>query len=202
MNVNQKSEVIASIKRDLELAEEAGKAYYVRAGGNLKWLRKLYPKGADGTRLFETVCSKQFAIGLRTAQRYMQWHTDAAAASQAAKRELERQRKATSKTTSLVAGPKANQSQGKNVVDFPERATACNYDPERGDGTETEKELRASASQWQIEEALRLAEDFKLRKGPPEEITNKVIDQVNRVASAWSRLSDELSKRRNKAKSA
>jgi hypothetical protein len=76
----------------------------------------------------------------------------------------------------------------------------CGWDPEREKAfpTDSDRRHRRDASAWQLVEATRLAAGFALLR--PEtsavEITQARIREIRKVANAWTRLADELQRRR------
>jgi hypothetical protein len=88
----------------------------------------------------------------------------------------------------------------KNPNRWKASGDECGWDPEREKAfpTDSDRQHRRDASAWQLAEATRLAAEFALLR--PEtstaEITQARIREVHKVANAWTRLADELRRRR------
>jgi hypothetical protein len=81
-------------------------------------------------------------------------------------------------------------------------ADECAWDREREKAfpTDSDRQHRRDAAQYQSAEAMRLASEFALlRPGTvAAEITGVRIRETRRVANAWMRLADKLQRRRER----
>jgi len=116
------------------------------------------------------------------------------------------------KTTALKLKEKAASRGRKHRAKAPLRngeppvetkgdsGSACdiNWENHREDDTETDAQVRARAVEWQLHEAIRLAEEFALlRPGTrASEIKITTIRRVGTVITAWRNLQAKLRKTR------
>jgi hypothetical protein len=75
-----------------------------------------------------------------------------------------------------------------------------NFEQDKDYEDEPDTITRQRAADWQLDEGLRLAKEFALRRPgtDPQEITKTAIKRVRQIARAWSLLADHLEKKRLK----
>jgi hypothetical protein len=73
-------------------------------------------------------------------------------------------------------------------------ACAINWENHREDASESDAVVRKRALQWQLHEAVRLADEFALRRPGthPTEVTDAVLRKIAKVIAAWKRLQKEM----------
>jgi hypothetical protein len=63
---------------------------------------------------------------------------------------------------------------------------------------EAERQSHQRAAQWQVSEALRLADEFALFRNGAPKVSRRMLTQVRMVARRWRRLAAELQKRNSR----